>query len=325
MLYGKEEQLMLSIIVPVHNVENVLSHCLNSLRFQSYRNIEIILINEGSSDKSGAICDRFARVDSRFKVLHKKVGNISEALNIGLGRAKGEFISFIDPVDRMDGLMFEKLILTIIRNKADMVIANYGEELNINKKEIIESSETVIWTKETALNKIIDQFQLKSFLCNKLYTIDLFRSDPVLEFDQTLDVFGDLVMSVQCILKSEKIIYDPNLHYHYIAYRHASFFNDLTKEKLSGPKGLQKVIDLTENVNNFDVSIIKELHVNYSIQLLMHLLDEENQNWQLIDEARQILYHFSLSELRSQKVKTSCIMARKMTYIYFNIWKIKSG
>jgi len=316
---------MLSIIVPVHNVENVLSHCLNSLRFQSYRNIEIILINEGSSDKSGAICDRFARVDSRFKVLHKKVENISEALNIGLGMAKGEFISFIDPVDRMDGLMFEKLILTIIRNKADMVIANYGEELNINKREIIESSETVIWTKETALNKIIDQFQLKSFLCNKLYTIDLFQSDPVLEFDQTLDVFGDLVMSVQCILKSEKIIYDPNLHYHYIAYKHASFFNDFTKEKLAGAKGLLKVIELTKDVNNFDVSIIKEQHVNYSIQLLMHLLDEENQNRQLIGEARQFLYHFSLSELRSQKVKTSCIIARKMTYVYFNIWKMKSG
>ncbi|WP_373472035.1 glycosyltransferase family 2 protein [Carnobacterium alterfunditum] len=316
---------MLSIIVPVHNVENILSHCLNSLRFQSYRNIEIILINEGSSDKSGAICDRFARVDSRFKVFHKKVENISEALNIGLGMAKGEFISFIDPVDRIDGLMFEKLILTIMRNKADMVIANYGEELDINKKEIIESSETVIWAKETALNKIIDQFQLKSFLCNKLYTIDLFRSEPMLEFDLTLDTFGDLVMSVQCILKSEKIIYDPNLHYHYIAYRHASFFNGLTKEKLSGPKGLLKVIELTKGVNNFDVSIIKEQHVNYSIQLLMHLLDEDNQNRQLIDGARQMLYHFSLNELRSQKVKTSCLLARNMTFFYFNIWKMKSG
>lgn len=325
MLSRKEEQLMLSIIVPVHNVENVLSHCLNSLRFQSYRNMEIILINEGSSDMSGAICDRFVRVDSRFKVLHKNVKNISEALKDGLGMAKGEFVSFIDPVDRIDGLMFEKLILTIISNKADMVIANYGVELSINKKETIEASETVIWTKETALNKIIDQFQLKSFLCNKLYTIDLFRSDPVLEFDLTLDTFGDLVMSVQCILKSKKIIYDPNLHYHYIAYRHASFFNELTNEKLSGSKGLLKVIDLTKDLNSFDVSTIKEQYVNYSIQLLMNLLNEENQNRQLIDEARQILYRFPLNELRSQKVKTSCIMARKMTYVYFNIWKMRSG
>lgn len=316
---------MLSIIVPIHNVENVLSHCLNSLRFQSYRNIEIILINEGSSDMSGAICDRFARVDSRFKVLHKNVKNISEALNVGLGMAKGEFISFIDPVDRIDGLMFEKLILTIIRHKADMVIANYGEELNINNKEPIESSETVIWTKKTALNKIIDQFQLKSFLCNKLYTSDLFRSDPVHEFDVTLDIFGDLVMSVQCILKSEKIIYDPNLHYHYIAYRHATFFNELTKEKLSGSKGLLKVIDLAESVNNFDISIIKEQYINYSIQLLMHLLNEEDQNRQLIKEAKKNLYYFPLNELRSQKVKTSCIMARNMTYAYFNIWKIRSS
>lgn len=316
---------MLSIIVPIYNVENVLSHCLNSLRFQSYRNIEIILINEGSSDTSGAICDRFARVDSRFKVLHRNVKNISEALNFGLEKAKGEFISFIDPVDRIDVLMFEKLILTIIKHKADMVIANHGEEQIINNKELIEYSETVIWTKKMALNKIIDQFQFKSFLCNKLYTSELFRSEPVNKFDVTIDIFGDLVMSVQCILKSKKIIYDPNLHYHYIAYRHVSFFNDLTKEKLSGPKGLLKVIDLAESLDGFDVCMIKEQYINYSILLLMNLLKEENKNRQLIKEAKKNLYHFPLSEVRNQRVKVSCVMARKMTYIYFNIWKKQSG
>ncbi|EDP67465.1 Glycosyltransferase [Carnobacterium sp. AT7] len=315
---------MLSIIVPVYNVEKVLRHCLNSLRFQSYRNIEIILIDEGSTDLSGAICDRFARVDPRFKVFHKKVKNFSEALDKGLHMAKGEYVSFINPVDRIDDLMIEKLLLTIIKNQADIVIANYGEELDKADQMAIEDSNTVIWTKEKALKKITDQFRLQSFLCNKLFAIDLFRSDPALEFDLTVDIFGDLLMSIQCILKSKKIIYDPNLHYHYIAYKHAPFFNELTKEKLSGPKTLLKIIELTKGVEKFDVSIIKEQYVNYSIQLLMHLLNEESKNWQQIKEAKQNLYHFSLNELSSQKVKKSCVLARKMTYIYFNIWKIRS-
>lgn len=317
--------VMLSIIVPVYNVDKVLRHCLNSLRFQSYRNIEIILIDEGSSDRSGEICDRFARVDPRFKVFHKNVKNLSEALNLGLNKAKGEFISFIDPVDRIDDLMIEKLVLAITKNQADMVIANYGEELDgKSDPTVIESSKMILWTKEKALKKTVDRFRLKSFLCNKLFTAKLFRSNPVLEFDLTLDIFGDLVMSVQCILKSKKIIYDPNLHYHYIAYKHSPFFNELTKEKLSGSKGLLKVIDLTKEVDNFDVSILKEQYVIYSIQLLMHLLDEKNPNWPLIKEAKQNLYRFSLQELSNQKVKTSCIMARNMTYVYFNIWKIRS-
>ncbi len=315
---------MLSIIVPIYNVDKVLRHCLNSLRFQSYRNIEIILIDQGSTDTSDAICDRFARVDPRFKIFHKKAKNLSEALDSGLHMAKGEFISFIDPVDRIDDLMIEKLLLTIIKNQADIVIANYGEELDEADQMAIESSNTVIWTKEKALKKITNQFRLKSFLCNKLFAIDLFRSDPALEFDLTVDIFGDLLMFIQCILKSKKIIYDPNLHYHYIAYKHAPFFNELTKEKLSGPKTLLKIIELTKEVKKFDVSIIKEQYVNYSIQLLMHLLNEESQNWQQIKEAKQNLYHFSLNELSSQKVKKSCFMARKMTYIYFNIWKIRS-
>ncbi|AEB30087.1 glycosyltransferase [Carnobacterium sp. 17-4] len=316
--------VMLSIIVPVYNVENVLKHCLNSLRFQSYRNIEIILINEGSTDMSAAICDRFARVDPRFKVLHKEVKGHYDALNTGLLSAKGEYVSFIDPIDRIDGLMFEKLILTIIKNKADIVIANYGEELDQDDKEYIEPSSNVNWTKETALNKIVDHFRLKSFLCNKLFSIDLFRVDPVLEFNSTLDIFGDLLMCVQCILKSNKIIFDPNLHYHYIAYKHTSFFNDITKEKLSGPKALLEIIDLTKELDNFDVSTIKDIYVNYSIQLLMQLLNEEVQDHHQIEEAKQNLYRFSIDELNSQDIKMSCIMARKMTMVYYKFWKMRN-
>jgi len=324
MIVRKGGAVMLSIIVPVYNVEDVLKHCLNSLRFQSYRNIEIILINEGSTDMSGAICDRFARVDSRFKVLNKNVKGHSEALNIGLLSAKGEYISFVDPIDRIDGLMFEKLLLTIIKNKADIVIANYGEELDQDDKELMEPSSNINWTKETALNTIVDHFRLKSFLCNKLFSIDLFRVDPVLEFNSTFDIFGDLLMCVQCILKSNKIIYDPNLHYHYIAYKHTSFFNGLTKERLSGPKALMEVIDLTKKLDNFDVSTVKDIYVNYSIQLLMQLLNEENQAYHQIEEVRRNLYRFSINELNSQDVKMSCIMARRMTMVYYNFWKMRN-
>ncbi|MER2001990.1 MAG: glycosyltransferase family A protein [Carnobacterium inhibens] len=187
---------MLSIVVPVYNVDKVLRHCLNSLRFQSYRNIEIILVNGESTDMSAAICERF-------------------------------------------------------------------------------------------------------------------------------DLFGDYLMAVQCILKSEKIMYDPNLHYHYLAYKHASFFNDLTKEKLSGPKALLKIIDLTEEMSRFNVSVIKDLYINYSIQLLMHLLNEQEKNTRHLKEAKQNLYHFSLNELTNYKIIFSCMMARKMTFIYFYFWKLK--
>ncbi|MCM3511322.1 MULTISPECIES: glycosyltransferase family 2 protein [Carnobacterium] len=314
---------MLSIVVPVYNVDKVLRHCLNSLRFQSYRNIEIILVNGESTDMSAAICERFARIDSRFKVLNKKARGLCEALNIGLLSAKGEYISFVDPVDRIDGLMFEKLLLTIIRNNADMVIANHGEELIEKDIDLFNTAQAVVWTKETALRKITEQFQLKSFLCNKLYSIELFRSNPVLEFDLNFDLFGDYLMAVQCILKSEKIMYDPNLHYHYLAYKHASFFNDLTKEKLSGPKALLKIIDLTEEMSRFNVSVIKDLYINYSIQLLMHLLNEQEKNTRHLKEAKQNLYHFSLNELTNYKIIFSCMMARKMTFIYFYFWKLK--
>ena len=99
----------ISIVVPVYNVEQYLEKCVNSIINQTYKNLEIILVDDGATDSSGNMCDELAKSDNRIKVYHKENGGLSDARNYGVERATGEYIGFVDSDDYIDSEMYEKL------------------------------------------------------------------------------------------------------------------------------------------------------------------------------------------------------------------------
>ena len=115
---------MISIIIPVYNVELYLDKCLQSVVNQTYRNIEIILIDDGASDNSGIICDRWQKKDSRIKVIHKTNGGLSSARNVGIEHANGEYLMFIDSDDIVSDELCRILIEMMKNNDADISICN---------------------------------------------------------------------------------------------------------------------------------------------------------------------------------------------------------
>ena len=105
-LKGQKMELI-SVIVPVYNVESYLEKCIESIQNQSYKSLEIILVNDGSTDSSGDICDKYAAHDKRIKVIHKKNGGLSSARNAGLEVANGDYIAFVDSDDYIEITMYE--------------------------------------------------------------------------------------------------------------------------------------------------------------------------------------------------------------------------
>ena len=101
---------LISVIVPVYNIENYLERCVNSIREQTYNNLEILLVDDGSTDSSGALCDRFAEADERIRVFHKENGGSSSARNLGIAEAKGEYLGFVDSDDYISANMYELLV-----------------------------------------------------------------------------------------------------------------------------------------------------------------------------------------------------------------------
>lgn len=116
---------LISVIVCIYNVEKYLRKCIDSIQKQSYTNLEIILVDDGSEDLCPLICDEFAKADSRIRVIHKKNGGLSEARNVGLDIARGDYIGFVDGDDYIKSDMYEHLFREIVKADADMAVCNF--------------------------------------------------------------------------------------------------------------------------------------------------------------------------------------------------------
>ncbi|KRL87452.1 glycosyltransferase family 2 protein [Ligilactobacillus apodemi] len=142
---------LLTVIIPIYNVQDYLPECLESIAKQTFRNYTVILIDDGSTDTSGEICDQWVEKDSRFKVIHKQNGGVSSARNEGIRHAKAKYTLFIDPDDYISQEMFEQMITVAEKEQADMVICQYFEIMpngeirkhfdGINETEVLNQME----------------------------------------------------------------------------------------------------------------------------------------------------------------------------------------
>ena len=163
---------LISVIIPVYNVEKYLEECLNSLVAQTYPFLEIILVNDGSNDACPEICEAYAQKDSRIKVVHKVNGGLSDARNFGLRRAGGDFIAFVDSDDQLSSHFCEKLLSTLLEHEADIAECNFikfakSEEIASDIKGGNDNIE--IFNTEKALEELIKERQFKQVVWNKMY------------------------------------------------------------------------------------------------------------------------------------------------------------
>lgn len=169
---------LISVIVPVYNVEAYLDKCISSIVNQTYRNLEIILVDDGSPDNCPAMCDAWKEKDSRIVVLHKENGGLSDARNSGMGAAHGEFISFIDGDDWIEPRFFEILQHELEAQNADVAAVQYRLCWEGDACERQSAYEHVtVYDRQTAMRLLI-QNQIKQVVWNKLYRSAQIRDIP---------------------------------------------------------------------------------------------------------------------------------------------------
>ena len=120
------ENKLISIIVPVYNVEEYLKQCLDSILEQTFSDYEVILVNDGSTDNSGLICQEYAEKDSRIRYFEKENGGLSDARNYGIEQAQGEYLTFVDSDDFLDKMHLNVLYTALVSNNVDISIVNYA-------------------------------------------------------------------------------------------------------------------------------------------------------------------------------------------------------
>lgn len=171
----------ISVIVPIYNVENYLKQCLDSIVNQTYKNLEIILIDDGSIDRSGKICDEYKLKDNRIKVIHKANEGLSAARNVGLLYATGEYISFIDSDDFIDINMYTILYNNINETKSDIVWCDYNiyiDKNNIHKHNLFSGKRVyeILPPYAEFAADLFNKYHLEAFVWNRLYKKEIFKN-----------------------------------------------------------------------------------------------------------------------------------------------------
>ena len=206
-------QKLVSIIVPVYNVEDYLQHCLGSIYSQTYKNIEVILVDDGSTDRSGAICDEYARTDHRAIVIHKPNGGVSSARNMGLRKASGECICFVDSDDYIHPQYIEVLLHTYTSTNADIVICDYAF--------VKEYPSTFCRIKEPADLNIISYDLFSNYpSCKQMIVVAKIYNAKILKnhyFDENVVYSEDGIFNYSLVYSTEnlKIITIPQILYYY--------------------------------------------------------------------------------------------------------------
>lgn len=201
---------LISIIVPVFNVEKYLRRCINSIIKQTYKNLEIIIIDDGSTDGSPVICDDFREKDSRIKVIHQSNGGLSKARNKGIELASGDFIAFVDADDYIAPTMYEELKNNMDEFNSDISICQYYKCFRFFKQTAKGSNNTGVYKFKKKFDNLYNDNKVISYYAwNKLYKKEMFNSIsyPVGLIFEDIYIICDLFESANSISYINKPLY----------------------------------------------------------------------------------------------------------------------
>ena len=213
------KDIKVSVIVPVYNAEKYIKRCLDSILAQSYRYFEVLLIDDGSTDNSGKICDEYALNDNRIRVIHKENSGVSATRNIGITEAKGDYIAFVDSDDYIKSDMFEKMVKNAEKNNSDMVMCNYftDKDGKVTKSEM--SYKAVYDGTDDIRNGLLylyytDYHNGLYSLCNKLIKKSVYYENDIL-FDVSLKRGEDAWFVFECLKHCKRVDYISEAFYYY--------------------------------------------------------------------------------------------------------------
>ncbi len=204
----------LSVIVPVYNAEPYIRKCIASVLNQTFADFELVLIDDGSPDQCGKICDEYAEQDVRVKVIHKRNGGVSDARNIGVDNAKGDYISFVDPDDWIEPVMFRETVDFCRQNGTDIVCFEVCEIKHGREYVHYRFNSDCVFTARDATEKILNDI-IDNSPCNKMYRKEVWK-------DIRFPVgrrFEDVATIYKTFNQASKIGYIKKYYYNYVKHK----------------------------------------------------------------------------------------------------------
>ena len=317
------EEELISIVVPIYNVEKYLKKCVDSIINQTYKNLEIILVDDGSPDNCGKICDEYSTKDKRIKVIHKKNGGLSDARNAGIEAATGKYIGFVDSDDYIKEDMYENLYNDMLKYDVDISICGYYEIFeNKEKIEIPDNQNVQIYNNLEIIRELLLNYKygVTDHASNKLYKIGLFRNNNIRYPKGYL--YEDIGTTYLLFEKANKISYNKKIGYYYIRRKSSILGNknkklifDLLKMINSRYEYLEKKYpelknELINNKMKFIIIVFRYICIVQDINLLSDQCIQNEYNF--------YRHNFKLSKKYLINIQNSIIEKFECYLLYFN-------
>lgn len=233
---------LISVIIPVYNIENYVTKCLKSVSEQHYRNLEVLVVDDGSTDGSAVLCDQFSAQDDRFHVLHKPNGGLSDSRNAALDRIHGEYVTFIDGDDWVSPWYIDHLLEAVLKNQSDLSVSWFenvtdGEEPH--SRTTAELMDYQNLTPEACLEKMLYQDGIEINACHKMIRTELYKDlrYPVGR------LYEDIPVTYELVKRAESIAVISNTDYYYLQRQGSIQNSGFSRRHLDGVKHMKQVLD----------------------------------------------------------------------------------
>jgi len=304
---------LISVIVPVYNVARYLNKCMKSIVNQTYKNLEIILINDGSTDNSGEICDEWKERDRRIKVMHKENTGVADTRNVGVERSVGRYITFVDSDDYIDEDFIENLYTYLVENNTDIVTSGHYKETFLDSKKLY-SKNSYVENPEEILRSLLMRDDIYICVWATLFKRELFEE---VKFPKG-KICEDFAVIYKLYDKAERIGHISKCGYHYIQRQDSIMHQKYSKDKLI-------VIDIAEEVLEFVkekyprlVECAEKLLIKYFEECI--ILSQKNGLYEECEELRKKLRNIIKMVFKNKKL-TLCTKIRCFGIAYLNFYK----
>ena len=322
------KESLISVIVPIYKVEPYLHRCIESIIAQTYRNLEIILVDDGSPDRCPEICDEFAQKDTRVKVFHKENGGLSDARNYGIQNSTGDYIGFVDSDDFIHENFYKKLLDMIKEHDADISICNmlrFKDYKEVLVNELL-NCDSVVLTSIEALKALFTAKDYGSVMAwNKLYKASLFKDHNI--FYPINRIHEDNYTTYKLFYYSDKIVYTYDKLYYYLQRSTSIMGNSDLKNRMDGLVAAEETISFIDS----KLPVLKnEVRANYVLSnmtilnyMIEYGIEDEKIKKQLIRNILSICRNKQV--IKSLPIKHQCsvlllkislFLYSKFTYIY---------
>lgn len=270
-----------SIIIPAYNIAPYLERCLESVRHQTYKELQIIIVDDGSTDQTGQIADSFAERDKRFHVIHKENRGVSAARKTGLEKAEGDYIGFVDGDDYIEPEMYEKLVDLAVEYGADIAHCGYQMVFPDRLDMYHGTKQLKVQDTYTGVKDLLEGNLVEPGLWNKIYRRNLFDQ---INYDENIVINEDLLLNYFLFHRSEKAVFIDVPYYHYMVRKNSASTSEWNEHKVMDP--VRVLGKMRREEKNQELRAL--IDNRYIYQLVRVIIFRSNDNKKHLRKLRQI-------------------------------------